>query len=256
MSKAVLLIGFGSNKPDNQKAMMDVVTRINPEVSNVYHAFIGGDEPTIESSMKRMLENGVDDVTVIPFLTASGEMSMRYIPRHLGIQEDPGVYEVSSPGKMTVRYKKVIGEHPNVSEIIDRKVEELNVEDDTTGIMLITHGSQMRYSSLMAQAHADMLTAMGHKHVLTAFLDYNEPTIEDCERFMIGRGATKIIAVPLLMASDDNHVEHIPESLGIGKNSDFGSINIAGKDVDIYLTKPVGTDDGIITIIKDIVSGN
>ena len=256
MSKAVLLIGFGSNKPDNQKAMMDVVTRMNSQMSNVYHAFIGGDEPTIESAMKRMLENGIDDVTVIPFLTASGEMSMRYIPRHLGIEEDPGVYEVSSPGKMTVRYSKVIGENPKVSDIIEGKVSELGIEDDSTGIMLITHGSQLRYNSMMAQAHADRLMSMGHKHVLTAFLDYNEPTIEDCERFMIGRGANKIVAVPLLMASDDNHNEHIPESLGIGKNNDFGSINIAGKDVDIYLTKPVGTDDGILDIIKDIVSSS
>ena len=253
MTKGTLLIGFGSNKPDNQKAMADVVMRVRTGLSNVYFAYIGGDEPTIGSAIKKMSEDGIDDVTVIPFLTATGEMSMRYIPRHLGIEEDPGVYELSSP-KMTIRYCNVIGEHPNITDIIEKKVASLNIEDDTTGIMLITHGSQLRYNSKMAQAHADRLTDNGHKHVLTAFLDYNEPTIEDCVKFMANRGANKIIAVPLLMASDDNHNEHIPEALGIGKSSDFGSVNISGKDVDIYLTKPVGTDDGILEIIKDLVA--
>lgn len=254
MTKGVLLIGFGSNKPDNQKAMMDVITRLQPLIGSVYHAFIGGDEPTIGSAVKKMAENGIDEAVVIPFLTATGEMSMRYIPRHLGIGEDPGDYVIKTPAEMTIHYTRVLGENPGISDIIHRKIVELDVEDDTTGVMLITHGSQLRYNSQMAQAHADRLTAMGHQHVLTAFMDFNEPTVEDCKNFMIGRGASKIIAVPLMLASDENHNENIPDSLGIDRNSSFGAVNRSGRDVDIYLTRPVGTDDGIIDILKQMIS--
>jgi len=254
MSKAVLIIGFGSNKPDTQRAMMDAVTKLGSSIGGLYHAFVGGDEPTIGSALRKMDEDGVDDVTVIPFLSAAGEISMRYIPRHLSIKDTPGTYELSYPAGMTVHYMRPLGEDPGISDLIHKRIIDMDIEDATTGIMLITHGSQYRYNSQMAQAHAERLMRMGHKHVLTAFMDHNEPTVDGCESFMAGRGASKIIAVPLMMGADADYRENIPEALGIGKNAVSGTAVISGYEVDIYLTAPIGTDDGIADVIRHIVS--
>ena len=250
MSKCTLLIGFGSNKPGNQRRMLDVASKLSAEGNDVRYAYIGGDEPTISSAMKKIREDGITECTVIPFLTATGEMTTRYIPRHLGIEESYGTYNIETGSCSKINYLKAVGELPEIADIIDDMVSELDVEDDSTGIMLITYGSQLRYNSLMAQAHVDALMAKGHAHVLTAFLDYNEPTIEDCETFMIRRGAEKIIAVPVMIAENGEDVDRIPEGLGIAKGTDFGTINVSGRDVDIYLTKAVGENDAIVGVIR------
>ena len=88
MSKGVLLIGYGSDKPYNHDALISNADKLRKSEFNTYIAFIGAEEPTIRSSMKLMSEDGVDEVVVIPFMMSSGEMTLSYIPRQHGKDDD------------------------------------------------------------------------------------------------------------------------------------------------------------------------
>lgn len=251
MSKGVLLIGYGSDKPYNHDALIANAGRLREAGLKTYIAFIGAEEPTIRSAMKLMKEDCVNEIVVIPFMMSSGEMTFRYIPRQMGLDDDR--YNCYSVNDMIVHYVRPVGEDPRIADIIEKHITSATDIDNTTGIMLITHGSQMKYSAAMAQNNADELTRRGFKNVFTAFLDYNEPSIGDCARFMIKKGIDKIIAVPLIISTGAHVNTNIPASLGIPENTSFGSSVMFGNEVDIYITGAIGVGDGFTDLLKTIV---
>ncbi len=253
MSKGILLIGFGSSKPNSREVLILNTEKLRASGENAYYAFIGRDNPTIEDALAKMNDDGVDDIVITPFLMSTGEMSLNYIPRHVGIPRDFGTYDVERSVATKVRYTKVMGESPMISDMIDRNIRELDVFDASTGIMLVTPGSQLRYSSIMAQENANRLGLKGYNNVLTAFSDYNEPSVEDCAEFLVGRGVTRIIVVPLFIADDDNLIECIKTALGMYCNNVECTANIMGKDIEIRILGTIGTDPMITDILQDMI---
>jgi sirohydrochlorin ferrochelatase len=85
-TEGIALIGFGSSRPYNKEAMMYCIDILKKEgVKNTYFSFIGREEPTIEDMMKKVFDDGIEKLTVIPFLMSTGEMSIKYIPDRMGI---------------------------------------------------------------------------------------------------------------------------------------------------------------------------
>ncbi len=253
MSKGVLLIGYGSDKPYNHDALLSNADKLRKAGFNTYIAFIGPDEPNIRSAMKLMTEDGIDDVVVIPFMMSSGEMTFSYIPRQLGLDDDR--YKDYKVRDMIVHYVRPIGEHPGIVDIIEKHINSVSDIDNETGIMLITHGSQMKYSAQMAQKNADELTKKGYKKVFTAFIDHNEPSIGDCARFMMGTGVKRIIAVPLIISTGLLVNCNIPRYLGLPENTDSGTSIQFGDEIDVFITGAIGVDDGFTDLLMDIIRG-
>ena len=252
MSEGVLLIGYGSDKPYNHDALLSNADRLRASGLNTYIAFIGAEEPTIRSAMKLMAEDGVNDVVVIPFMMSSGEMTFSYIPRQMGLDDDR--YKDYAVKGTIVHYVRPVGEYPGIVDIIEKHVNSVTDIDNNTGIMLITHGSQMKYNAQMAQRNADELTRRGYKNVFTAFLDHNEPSIGDCARFMMGIGVKKIIAVPLIISTGSHVNCNIPRHLGIPENTNSGTSIMFGNEMDVYITGAIGVDDDFSDLLRDIVA--
>lgn len=254
MSKGVLLIGYGSDKPYNHDALISNADKLRKSGFNTYIAFIGAEEPTIRSSMKLMSEDGVNEVVVIPFMMSSGEMTFSYIPRQLGLDDDR--YKDYNVKGMIIHYVKPVGESPDIVNIIEKHVRSMTDIDNNTGIMLITHGSQMKYSAQMAQRNVDELTKRGYKNVFTAFLDHNEPSIGDCARFLMGIGIDKIIAVPLIISTGSHVDRNIPRCLGLPENTRCGTSILFGNEIDVYITGAIGVDDEFSDLLESIIEGS
>lgn len=253
MTNGTLLVGFGIEKPGDRSVLISNAERLKVGDSNVYYAFIGRDSPTIEESMQKMADDGVDNVVVIPFLMAAGEKSKVYIPRRLGIEGEVGTYNIEDSKIMTVRYTNVIGESPMIVDIIDSKIKEMGAIDSGTAIMVVTYGSQMIHSASMAQYNAEKLIEKGYKNVLTAFVDYNEPTIEDCANFLMSRGLDKIIIVPLFISEDPTFNERVCNAFSICGGEKDATVVMCNREADINIMEPIGSDPRMTDVLKSMI---
>ena len=94
-TEAIALIGFGSSRPYNKEAMLYNINLLKKAgVKNTYYAFIGREGPTVQEMMDTVRKDGIKRLAVIPFLMATGEMSIKYIPDKLGISGRYGEHEV------------------------------------------------------------------------------------------------------------------------------------------------------------------
>ncbi len=264
MANGTLLVGFGKDKPGDRIELINNTERLKAEGEKAYFAFVGRDSPsienfgdnespTIEESLDKMIKEGIDDIAVIPFMMASGNTTNTYIPKHLGIKKEVGIYNIEKSKSVTIRYLPALGESPLIAEIIDKRIKEMGHIDSSTAVMVVSYGSQMMFNATMAQENAKRLSSKGYKNVLTAFVDYNEPTIEDCAEFMIGRGLDKIIIAPLFISEDSAFNERVCNAFDICGGDKDGTILVCNREADICIMEPIGSDMYLTEVLKAMI---
>ncbi len=253
-TEGIALIGFGSSRPYNKEAMMYCIDILKNEgVKNTYYSFIGRESPTVPEMLKKAFDDGIERLTVIPFLMATGEMSIKYIPEKLGINGCYGEQIIESPRKMIINYVRPIGESPRVADMFDDMIKNSPAGKGKKGVMLITHGSKKGYRSDLAKLNLERMKKLGYKDVYSASVEFEEPSIEDCALKMVQDGVRHIIAVPMLIASGIHLKEDIPVALGLKENMTKGTARIWDRDIRIDITKPIGKHPLMRDVLIDIM---
>ena len=235
-TEGVALVGFGSSRPYNREAMLFCLDGLKKAgYKNTYYAFIGRESPSIPEMMEKAKDDGMKNLTVIPYLMSTGEMSLKFIPQKLGIDGFYGEQVSSLPGNITVKYVRPIGESPAISMIYDDLIKHTPAGKGKKALMLISHGSKM-----------------GYRDIYTACIEFEDPSVEECAEQMVKDGVRHIIAVPMLLASGIHHKEDIPVALGLKEGMTKGTARIWDRDIRIDITPPVGKHPKMKEIISEI----
>ena len=250
----VALIGFGSSRPYNRETMLyclELFKKAGAKHTN--YAFIGREEPTIQQMLQKACDDGIKKLTVVPYLMATGEMSLTYIPEKMGIACRYGEHEIESPGKMTIDYLRPIGESPKVADILDDMIKHSPAGKGKKALMLITHGSKIGYRSDLMKLTAERLNKKGYKDIYEARLEFEDPPVDECAETMVIEGVRHIIAVPLLIASGIHHKDDIPVALGLREGMSKGTARIWNRDIRIDITQPIGKHPLMKEVVADIL---
>jgi sirohydrochlorin cobaltochelatase len=117
------------------------------------------------------------------------------------------------------------------------------------GIILVLHGSRVEEWKNIADGYKNLLS----EHfplVEYGFLEFNKPTLRESLEILVNKGATQIIAVPLLFAAGMHFYRDIPKLLGLDEK---GETMINEKKVRVVIAKPIGVDKRIAEILKERV---
>ena len=253
-TEGIALIGFGSSRPYNKEAMLFCLDGLKRSgYKNTYYSFIGRESPSISEMMEAAKNDGIEHLTVIPYLMSTGEMSLKYIPQKLGINGFYGEQTSGMPGGIRVNYLRPIGESPKIAEIYDDLIKHTPAGKGKKALMLISHGSKMGYRyGLLDNVKTEMIH-LGYRDIYTASVEFEDPPVNECAEQMVKDGIRHIIAVPLLLASGVHHKEDIPVALGLKEGMSKGTARIWNRDIRIDITPPVGKHPKMKEIISEIV---
>lgn len=82
--RGILIIGHGSRMKEGNIAFEELVRVFSAKSTlPVYGAHMALATPTIEESVYEMVEAGIDDIIVLPYLLYGGKHIMKHIPERL-----------------------------------------------------------------------------------------------------------------------------------------------------------------------------
>lgn len=83
-----------------------------------------------------------------------------------------------------------------------------------TGVVVLAHGSKVRSGNEGLFRIVEMLRAMGKWDMVEAgFLQLAKPGLTEVVEDLIGRGAEKVVVMPLLLFSGNHVMKDIPEEI-------------------------------------------
>jgi len=125
--EGIMIIGHGSKLVFNKDIMNTQADRLREMgFENVYIGFNETSYPTIEDSLQKMADDGMDTIYAMPLFIASCIHLTKAVPGKLRIPEnsDGGIIEMNG-SKITVRYGTPIGNDPYIAEILAKKIRAM-----------------------------------------------------------------------------------------------------------------------------------
>ena len=254
VKRGVLIAGHGSRFSFNKGVMeMQADLLRSKGFPDVYIGFNETSIPLIKDALEEMVEDGFDDIVVLPFFVASGLHVTRDIPmKHLGLERNSTGGEVEVNGrKVTIHLEQPFGEDENMTDILCERVEELKTPGKNTYILVMGHGSRLSFNSDIMTLNASRLRERGYQNVFVGYNEFNEPKIEDIILKMMDEGAEEIIALPLFISLGAHLTRDVPAKLGIQEFTDGGIVHRNGRDVEIKYAVPIGGDPRLCDVLVE-----
>ena len=220
---------------------------------NVYVGFNEFSIPSIRETAEEMVEDGYDEILILPFFVASGLLVTRDIPvKHFGLPRNATDGTVEIEGKqIKITIDQPFGEDPNLTDILQERIEELRTPGKDTRVIVMGHGSRLDYNSQVVELNAKRLEERGYGKVYIGYNEFNDPKIEDVIPQMIDDGAEEIIALPLFISLGKHLTMDVPGKLGIEDFSDSGIVHRNGRDVELKYAIPVGADPRLCDVLVE-----
>ena len=190
---------------------------------------------------------------ILPFFVASGLHVTRDIPvKHFGLPRNATDGTVEIEGKqIKITIDQPFGEDPNLTDILQERIEELRTPGKDTRVIVMGHGSRLDYNSQVVELNAKRLEERGYGKVYFGYNEFNDPKIEDVIPQMIDDGAEEIIALPLFISLGKHLTMDVPGKLGIEDFSDSGIVHRNGRDVELKYAIPVGADPRLCDVLVE-----
>ena len=113
-----------------------------------------------------------------------------------------------------------------------------------TGVIVLAHGSKVRTGNEGLFKIVELLRAMGKWDIVEAgFLQLAKPGLTEVVEDLIGRGANRVVVMPLLLFSGNHVLKDIPEEIEQERKK--------FPDVDFCYAKNIGADERIALIASD-----
>ena len=242
--KGVMIVGHGSRYEYNKKIMELQVQRLEAMgFENIYIGFNETSSPSIQESLQKMVDDGIDEIIAVPFFIASGLHMTRDIPGKLRIAADDRDKMIEVNGKkVMMHFETPFGEDPLLATILHEKLRLMDSRKGVTGVMVMGHGSRLAFNKEIIMLNAERLTKAGVKNVYYAFNEFNEPKIEETMEKMLATGVTEIIAMPLFISAGDHLKNDIPEKIRLKDGIYEGTFDHKGVTITVKYATPVGED--------------
>jgi sirohydrochlorin ferrochelatase len=119
-------------------------------------------------------------------------------------------------------------------------------------LIIVAHGSRKNSSNEEVKALGEKVKYLQDKHyafVMTAFLEFAAPSLEESMLSCIDKGASEIVILPYFLASGNHVTRDIPEVVQ--------KIQASYPQVKITLKEHLGSASGMVSLVSDMaVSSN
>lgn len=119
-------------------------------------------------------------------------------------------------------------------------------------LIIVAHGSRKTSSNEEVKALVEKVRSLQDKHymfVMTAFLEFADPSLEEGMLSCIDKGASEIVILPYFLASGNHVTRDIPEAVQ--------KIQASHPQVKITLKEHLGSASGMVSLLSDMaVSSN
>lgn len=250
----IMIAGHGSTMAYNKGVLeMQADLLRTKGFDDVYVGFNEFSIPSIRETAEEMVEDGFNEIIVLPFFVASGLHVTRDIPmKHFGLPRNCTDGTVEIEGKQVhVIIDQPFGEDPNLTDILAERIEELRTSGKDTRVIVMGHGSRLDFNSSVVELNARRLEERGYGKVYVGYNEFNEPKIEDVIPVMIDDGAEEIIALPLFISLGKHLTMDVPGKLGIEDFSDGGIVRRNGREVELKYAVPVGADPRLCDVLVE-----
>ena len=113
-----------------------------------------------------------------------------------------------------------------------------------TGVIVLAHGSKVKTGNEGLFTIVEMLRAMGKWDMVEAgFLQLAKPGLTEVVDDLIGRGAKRVVVMPLLLFSGNHVLKDIPEEIDNERKK--------YPEVEFCYAKNIGADERIALIASD-----
>ena len=124
--KALLLIAHGSKKADAKDEILALTGKLSEMLSGKYHrvsaAFLERATPSVAEKIHEFINNGVDDIVIVPYLLATGTHVAVDIPNMVSD------FRKNHP-KISIRVLSHIGTSEEMPRLIEKHVQAVNGEE-------------------------------------------------------------------------------------------------------------------------------
>lgn len=126
--KGIIIIGHGSKLDHNKDIMLLQADRLRKKgYKNVYVGFNEMSEPSIEETLKTMVDDGVTTIYAMPLFIASGIHITEDISKKLNLPEGSHDAKVELYGKKVhVKYGEAVGGDPRIADILDEQIKSMS----------------------------------------------------------------------------------------------------------------------------------
>lgn len=251
--KGIMIVGHGSRYGYNKKVMELQADRLAAMgFDNVYIGFNETSHPFIEESLVKMAEDGIDEIVAVPFFIASGLHITRDIPPKLRLTGDSMDAAIDVNGrKIKMHFGTPFGDDPLLARILHERVQELDSGNGRTGVMVVGHGSKLKYNKDTIVLNAKRLEEMGHKDVYYAFNEFNDPKIEPVLEEMVEKGIDEVVVLPLFISLGDHLKNDIPEKIHLIDGVSEGTFDHKGRKITVKYALPIGQDPRLTDVLAE-----
>jgi sirohydrochlorin cobaltochelatase len=123
-----------------------------------------------------------------------------------------------------------------------------------SGVLVVGHGSKLRFNRDLVVRMAERLAAMGDLGPTTAaFMEMDEPDIRTGIRKLVEQGVDVIYVQPCFLASGIHITKDIPAEIGLEEGEREARMTVDGRTVVLRYCDPIGDDERIAHILADRV---
>lgn len=114
-------------------------------------------------------------------------------------------------------------------------------------LIIVAHGSRKNSSNEEVKALGEQVKSLQDKHytlVMTSFLEFATPSLEESILSSIDKGVSEIVILPYFLASGNHVTKDIPEVLQ--------KIQASYPQVKIILKEHLGSASGMVRLLSDM----
>ncbi len=235
----VLLISHGSSLPYGEVTFNDIKDKFIKKTdfpTEVGYMIVS--EPSIAGAVEN-LKNEVEDlnkIIALPVFLAPGIHTNIDIPILLGLdplEEDPRCPDGNYPDEHylsiaddvdfdgEIELLSAIGPDDDLLKFIDKRIDEVLKEseldeDAKTGILLVSHGSRLKYNKEFISSLFTKFEKTTDYPCNFGFMELAEPSIPDAIDVLLSKNdVDRLIVVPVFIAPGVHTTNDIPTILGL-----------------------------------------
>jgi sirohydrochlorin cobaltochelatase len=288
---AVILVSHGSTLPYAEEVFTEIKEKFIKNTGLVAEiGYMKVSEPTIAGAVE-ILKDEVEDlnrIIALPVFLAPGIHTNIDIPQLLGLEpleEDPRCPDGNYPAEHylsiaddvdfdgEIELLSSIGPRDELLDIIDKRINEAlaesELEDVSTGVLLVTHGSRLNYNKEFATALYNKFEKTCEWPSSFGFMELCGPSIpESINKLADENDIERLVVVPVFIAPGMHTTHDIPHILGFleehehehSHSHDHGHGHDHSHDLtpvefdgEILYPEPIKADDILIDILAKMV---
>ena len=202
MKTGIIILGHDSGSPQGRSIVTRICSYLESEGHrNVFPAFHIG-EPRSDVVIRKMFdENGIDTFSILPVMISEGNLTIWNMPKRIGLPDNSGSWMMIGEHDVATRFATAMG----ASDLMaDALLSRLGKPDDDTGVVILTHGSELSLAEKTAEYYSEKLKKSGWKSVC-AYTKTGPRDIGQAVRDLQEKGCGRFRIILLTVTTDGRH---------------------------------------------------